>query len=94
MSNNRAPECPNPNCDNGLIKGTLVGCCICNRAAAVQAAKMLHVQQKELTQQYRWKAENNIRFFDKLGMTTEEKVQFLAEEFARVHISGRLEPKL
>lgn len=23
------PKCPNPNCENGLIKGTGVGCCIC-----------------------------------------------------------------
>lgn len=38
-----------------------------------------------LAEQYRWKAENNIRFYEKLGMTTEEKVDFLAKEFASIH---------
>lgn len=40
---------------------------------------------KELAESYRWKAENNIRFFEKLGMTTEQKVEFLAKEFASIH---------
>jgi hypothetical protein len=38
-----------------------------------------------LASQYRWKAENNIRFYELLGMTTEQKVEFLAKEFATIH---------
>lgn len=40
---------------------------------------------EELAKQYRWKAENNIRFYEKLDMTTEQKVDFLAKEFASIH---------
>lgn len=39
----------------------------------------------DLAKQYRWKAENNIRFYEKLDMTTEQKVDFLAKEFASIH---------
>jgi hypothetical protein len=39
----------------------------------------------ELARAYRWKAENNIRFYEKLGMSTEQKVDFLAKEFASIH---------
>ena len=39
----------------------------------------------ELAKAFRWKAENNIRFYEKLGMTTEQKVDFLAREFAYIH---------
>lgn len=38
-----------------------------------------------LAEQYRWKAGNNIRFYENLDMTTEEKVDFLAKEFASIH---------
>jgi hypothetical protein len=43
-------------------------------------------RKHELSKSYHWKAENNIRFFDKLGMTTEQKIKFLADEFAGVHM--------
>lgn len=46
---------------------------------------LLSERVKELEKAYRWKAENNIRFYEKLGMTTEQKVEFLAKEFATVH---------
>jgi len=45
---------------------------------------------KELKRQFRWKAENNIRFYEKLGMTTEQKVDFLAQEFAGVYWLGEM----
>lgn len=45
---------------------------------------------KKLAEQFRWKAENNIRFYEKLDMTTEEKVDFLAQEFASVYWLGEM----
>jgi len=45
---------------------------------------------KDLAAQFRWKAENNIRFYEKLGMTTEQKVDFLAQEFAGVYWLGEM----
>lgn len=45
---------------------------------------------KELAEKFRWKAENNIRFYEKLDMTTEQKVDFLAQEFAGVYWLGEL----
>jgi hypothetical protein len=45
---------------------------------------------KELAEQFLWKAENNIRFYEKLDMTTEEKVDFLAQEFAGVYWLGEM----
>lgn len=45
---------------------------------------------KKLAEQFRWKAENNIRFYEKLDMTTEEKVDFLAQEFAGVYWLGEM----
>lgn len=45
---------------------------------------------KDLAEQFRWKAENNIRFYEKLDMTTEQKVDFLAQEFAGVYWLGEL----
>ena len=45
---------------------------------------------KELAEQFRWKAENNIRFYEKLGMTTEQKVDFLAQEFAAIYWLGEM----
>jgi hypothetical protein len=39
----------------------------------------------ELQKAYIWKAENIVRWFDGLGMTKEQKVEFLAREFATVH---------
>jgi hypothetical protein len=45
---------------------------------------------KELAVQFRWKAENNIRFYENLGMTTEQKVDFLAQEFASIYWLGEL----
>ncbi len=43
-------------------------------------------RRDELAEKFTWKAENIVRFFDRLGMTTEEKVKFLAQEFAGVHM--------
>ncbi len=43
-----------------------------------------------LTEQYRWKAENIVRFFDKLGITTKQKEDFLASELAYVHSSAEI----
>lgn len=51
------------------------------------------LQQKrldDLKEHFRWKAENNIRFYEKLGMTTEEKVEFLAGEFATTYWLGEM----
>lgn len=45
---------------------------------------------KELADSFRWKAENNIRFYEKLDMTTEQKVDFLAQEFASVYWLGEM----
>lgn len=45
---------------------------------------------KELAVQFRWKAENNIRFYEKLDMTTEQKVDFLAQEFAAIYWLGEM----
>jgi len=45
---------------------------------------------EELKSQFRWKAENNIRFYENLGMTTEQKVDFLAGEFAAVYWLGEM----
>lgn len=45
---------------------------------------------KRLKEQFRWKAENNIRFYENLDMTTEQKVEFLAEEFASVYWLGEM----
>lgn len=45
---------------------------------------------KELAAQFRWKAENNIRFYEKLDMTTEQKVDFLAQEFAAAYWLGEM----
>lgn len=52
---------------------------------------LLHSQRlKELVEHFRWKAENNIRFYENLDMTTEQKVDFLAQEFAGVYWLGEL----
>jgi hypothetical protein len=52
--------------------------------------RMQSERLKELEKQFRWKAENNIRFYEKLDMTTEEKVDFLAQEFAAVYWLGEM----
>ena len=44
------------------------------------------IRRNELAEQYRWKAENIVRFFDKLGMTTKEKVTFLSQELAGAYM--------
>jgi hypothetical protein len=49
---------------------------------------LLSTSHKILTEQFRWKAENNIRFFDGLGMSPKEKEDFLSSEFAHVHESA------
>ena len=51
---------------------------------------LVHKQLDEWAEQLRWKAENNIRFFEKLGMTTEQKVDFLAKEFAGIYFLGTM----
>ena len=52
---------------------------------------ILHAKHlAELAANFRWKAENNIRFYEKLNMTTEQKVDFLAKEFASVYWLGEL----
>jgi hypothetical protein len=38
--------------------------------------------RKELEPKYRFKAETIVRFFERLNMTTEEKVQYLQQTFA------------
>ncbi len=45
---------------------------------------------KEIAFQFRWKAENNIRFYENLNMTNEQKVDFLAKEFAAVYWLGEM----
>lgn len=47
-------------------------------------------RQHELAIAYQWKAENIVRFFDKLGMTQKQKIDFLAKEFASVHMFAHL----
>jgi len=55
------------------------------------AGDLFHSKRlKELEHNFRWKAENNIRFYEKLGMTTEQKVDFLAKEFASVYWLGEI----
>jgi hypothetical protein len=49
------------------------------------ASRLASERINELTEGYRWKAENNIRFYEKLGMTTKQKEDFLAREFATIH---------
>jgi len=49
---------------------------------------LLSTSHKILTEQFRWKAENNIRFFDGLGMSPKEKEDFLSSEFAYVYESA------
>ena len=44
----------------------------------------------KLAEQYTWKAENIVRFFDKLGMTTTQKEEFLARELAGAYIQGTM----
>jgi hypothetical protein len=52
---------------------------------------LMHSERlKELASQFRWKAENNIRFYEKLDMTTEQKVDFLAQEFAGIYWLGEM----
>lgn len=47
-------------------------------------------QLEEWAKQLRWKAENNIRFYEKLGMTTDEKVDFLSKEFSNIYWLGTM----
>jgi hypothetical protein len=39
------------------------------------------------------RAENIVRFFDHLGMTTEQKVKFLSEELAEAYMSAEIMAK-
>ena len=58
---------------------------------------LMHSERlKTLAEQFRWKAENNIRFYEKLDMTTEQKVDFLAQvgEWHRLDRPLKPEPKL
>ena len=47
-------------------------------------------RRNELSKQYKWKAENIVRFFDGLGMTTKQKVKFLSEELADVYMCAEI----
>lgn len=38
-----------------------------------------------LAETYHWKAANVVRFFENLDMTTKQKEEFLAKEFATIH---------
>lgn len=51
------------------------------------------IRRNELVAQYEWKAENIVRFFDHLGMTTEQKVKFLSEELAEAYMSAEITAK-
>jgi hypothetical protein len=54
-----------------------------------------HLEQvRELQAAYAWKAANIVRFFDNLGMTTEEKEKFLAQELAGAYEIGALNESL
>lgn len=46
------------------------------------------IRRDELAEQYEWKAENIVRFFDKLGMNTAEKVKFLSQELAQAYMNA------
>lgn len=62
------------------------------RVVSVLANPLLMQSERlrELAKQFRWKAENNIRFYEKLNMTTEEKVEFLSQEFSGVYWLGEM----
>ena len=49
------------------------------------------IRRDELADKYRWKAQNIVRFFDKLGMTTKQKVKFLSEELAGAYMQAELD---
>jgi hypothetical protein len=53
------------------------------------AANLLSTEIKELQKQYMWKAENIVRFIEKLGMTQEQKVEFVAYELANAYVAHR-----
>jgi hypothetical protein len=42
----------------------------------------LTIIHEQAAEKYRFKAETIVRWFDELGMTTEEKVKYLQNEFA------------
>ena len=46
------------------------------------------IRRDKLAAKYRWKAENIVRFFDKLGMTKKQKIEFLSEELAGIHMQA------
>jgi hypothetical protein len=46
------------------------------------------IRRDSLAEQYRWKAENIVRFFAHLGMSKKEKIKFLAEELAGAYMHG------
>ena len=47
-------------------------------------------RQRELAEQYHWKAENIVRFLEKLKMTTAQKEDFVAKELARAYEQGMM----
>lgn len=55
---------------------------------AMAKAKLLSQREAELAKKYAWKAENIVRFFEKLGMTTKQKEEFLAKELAGAYMLG------
>ncbi len=64
------------------------------QADALEVSKLLQKREDELATQYRWKAENIVRFFDHLHMTTEAKVAFLARELACAQIYPNIKAPL
>jgi hypothetical protein len=45
-------------------------------------------RRNELAKQYQWKAENILRFLDKLGMTKKQKEKFIADELAQAYMNA------
>jgi hypothetical protein len=46
------------------------------------------IRRDELAGNYRWKAENIVRFFDNLGMSRKARIKFLSEELAQAYMHG------
>jgi hypothetical protein len=72
-----AMKCPNPNCENGVIKGTLGGCCICqsqqevfrveipaDASPAIQAMGRFNDKMREMSET-KWDADTLLERFRK-----------------------------
>lgn len=58
-------------------------------ANKVPKHKLIHERVNELAEQYRWKAENIVRFLEKLEWkSTKDKEDFVAKELANAYILG------